>query len=97
MKKLTGKSKDAFYEWMNTQPVDELLVCFDISLNALIIEWFDSVGIYISIKSKFGQNKQRQRFGYSLLNYVSMFAFDSRTEATNFAIEKANLLFNEKH
>ena len=51
---LTGKAKEDFYKYINTE--DYKLFDYvrkkyanEIVLNALIIEWFDSVGIYISI------------------------------------------------
>ena len=51
---LTGKAKEDFYKYINIE--DYKLFDYvrkkyanEIVLNALIIEWFDSVGIYISI------------------------------------------------
>ncbi len=93
--KLTGKTKEGFYKWMDTQPVDELLTCFDVSLNALIVEFFDAQKIFINIKSKFGNNKQRERFSYNLFNFNSGFMWDSRQEALNEAIINANNFYNK--
>jgi len=64
-------------------------------LNALIIEYLDSAGVYVNIKSKFGQRKQCERFSFIVKRYNSGFIFNSRTEAINAAIEKANELINK--
>ena len=49
---LTDEAKKDFILWLNNQPVapyevmlDDIPNCY---LNSLIIEWFDSVGIYIT-------------------------------------------------
>jgi len=56
--------------------------------NALIIEFFDSVGIYISIVWEFECFES-----YVNSKCVSIYS-NSRTEATNEAIIKANEIFN---
>lgn len=92
---LSGKCKEAFgdqceYDYQDFMKLSETLQ------NALIIDFFDSVGIYVEIKNKFGQRKQCQRFSFIVKNYNSGFLFNSRTEATNAAIEKAVEIFNNR-
>ena len=99
---LTGKCKEAFekrflekekkFDFYNKN--NKLLN--DAIQNALIIDFFDSVGIYIEIKNKFGQRKQYQRFSFIVKNYNSGFLFNSRTEAINAAVAKANEIFNNR-
>jgi hypothetical protein len=64
-------------------------------LNALIIEWFDSVGWYINFKSKFGQRKQKEVFMFYIKNYKSDFLYTSRAEVQREAIIKTNELINK--
>jgi uncharacterized protein Veg len=68
----------------------------EIELHAHIIEWFDTVGFFITIKNKFGHRKQCQRFSYLIKNYNSEFIFNSRSESTKEAIKKANYFYNKK-
>lgn len=85
--KLTDKALEHFegflYEFDDTQ------------LNASIIEFFDSVNIFINIKSKFGQRKQCERFSFSVKGQSSGFRYNSRQEATENAILTANKIYNE--
>lgn len=60
--------------------------------NALIIDWFDSVGIYIEPR-KYGKGWGFDLFGKTKLINEEFFAKD-RTGATIKAIEKANDLYN---
>lgn len=91
--KLSGKCKEEFEYNYNMSNFNELSETLQ---NALIIDFFDGVGIYIEIKNKFGQRKQCQRFSFIVKNYNSGFLFNSRTEATNAAIEKAVEIFNNR-
>ncbi len=59
-------------------------------LNALIIEWFDSVGIYINALR---YNKQWWK---AIAEYEYARIFNSRQEALTKAIKKANKIYNEK-
>jgi len=90
--KLTGKCLDAFGEKCKYN-YEEFMELPESCQNALIIEFFDSVGIKI--------------FQYPLINcddfdsvilyenmYIAMNVRLSRTEATNEAIIKANDLYN---
>lgn len=65
-------------------------------VNAITVEWFDSVGIFIDIKSKFGISKNKQIFSFSVKGSSSGFKYLSRQEATKEAIIKANNIYNEK-
>jgi hypothetical protein len=62
--------------------------------NALIIEWLDSVGVYIFINNDF-------QFGYSIYEDGNTYPtktkidFSTRQEATTEAIKKANELINQ--
>ena len=69
--------------------------------NALIIEWFDSVGIYISINYVSVHTDLRSGKGFQSLvcygNLSTMFrGVDTRQQATEKALEKAIILYNEK-
>ena len=64
-------------------------------LNALIIEWFDSVGIYISISADKDLNTKSIDFLSFVGDSMVGLAF-SRQEALIEAIKKANEIYNEK-
>ena len=95
---LTGKSREQF---LNIFGVDKLVALqqfynkTDVEQNALIVDFFDSKGIYINIKSKFGQRKQCERFAYHVRHFNSGFIFNSRQEATIEAIKSANGVNNK--
>ena len=78
---------DLYYVFLYIMP--------EICQNALIIEYLDSVGVYVNIKSKFGQRKQCERFSFIVKRYNSGFLFNSRPEAINAAIERANEIINK--
>ena len=70
-------------------------------LNALIIEWFDSVGIYISINYVDFYDELRNDTGFE--TYVTnkglsvkFRSVSSRQEALTEAIKKANEIYNSK-
>lgn len=72
--------------------------CGETMLNALIIEWFDSVGIIINV----GGVLQNGIYSFSFdiqenntLNGIDEYGFSNRQEATEKAIEKANDIYNE--
>lgn len=94
--KLTGKAKEAFLDYVfKTNNV--LDTSNELYLNALIIEFFDSVGIYIEIG---GIDYSGVLFWYNIqehntINGNNSFEFETRAEATNAAIIKANDLYNE--
>lgn len=62
-------------------------------LNALLIEWFDSVGIFIIIQ-KLVYEPLFDCHINGLKNQITSGSFDTRNEATIEAIERANELYN---
>ena len=95
--KLTGKCKEDFEKWIKTElyylgnePLSDLFI------NALEIEFFDSVGIYIGF-NPFMWSDGSIKIGWVILLSIHSGICENRQEATNKAIEKANLLYNEKH
>ena len=95
---LTGKAKEDFsynYNMSNFNGYSETLQ------NALIIEWFDSVGIYISINYVDFYDELRNDKGFEACvtnkGLSVMFrSVSSRQEATLQAIKKANEIYNSK-
>lgn len=85
--KLIGKCKEDFLTWICKNHSDvkwcDYQTIKEIYLNALIIDFFDSVGIYISIES----------FYDALLCYHRGF----ESIIYNKAIKHANKLYNENH
>jgi len=99
---LQGKAKEEFEKWLKKQPFvyfnkytksiiihnrdwSELNQCF---INSLIIDWFDSVGIYVNAL----------RYGLKwkpLCENVIELTFSTRKSALNFAITKAVEIFNK--
>lgn len=102
--KLTGKCKaDFFSKYM----LDDLGfdLYHELFQNALIIEYFDSIGVYVSTPNFIDLLSHYQRgFESSVYNektneIFNLYnedgdVFNSRTEAINSAIEKANELIN---
>ena len=101
---LTGKAKEDFYKYINIE--DYKLFDYvrkkyanEIVLNALIIEWFDSVGIYISINyvdfyDEFRNNTGFETYVTNKGLSVKFRSVSSRQEATVQAIKKANEIYN---
>ena len=115
---LTGKAKEDFEKWLNKEMyylgrhnfeerdnnIEDLSDNFQ---NALIIEWFDSVGIYINIEPYIGGGDVV--FYFSLINRSADFTdehyssvnddiyFGTRQDASNEAIKKANEIYNSKY
>jgi len=101
---LTEKCKVAFEEWCSDNYSQMINTEFDESYsvfiscmpyvceNALITEFFDSVGIYISIQ-------RLSVTGWYNFNINDKYttSFASRTEALKAAITEANRLFNDKN
>lgn len=97
--KLTGKCLSDFGDQCTLQ-YKNFIKLPETCQNALIIEFFDSVGIFIyTIPSLRTKNKWTYRVFKSLFqdftNQVS-YIYKSRTEATNKAIEKANEIYNNQ-
>jgi len=89
--KLTGKCREEFeykYNMSNFNELDETLQ------NARLIEFFDSVGIYIlPLWNKQYWYSDIRNEKYYLLSQTDY--FDSRLKATNAAIIKANQIYND--
>ena len=92
---LTEKCKEKFifwmcenYEYVRWHEYEDMPEC---ALNALIIEWLDSVGIHISIYRDFFFND----WYFKILGHCEKSHFKSRIKATNAAIEKANSIYNK--
>lgn len=111
MELLNGKAKELFEKWLlkerNEKIIDgkieyDLFYIFkyllpEICQNALIIEFLDSVGIYVEIN--YGQISQSWIYNiklYSINNCTESF-FASRQQATVEAIKKAVELINESN
>lgn len=95
---LTDKAKEDFKEWVfENYYFQDLNVLYPLHLvDTLIIEWFDSIGIYIEIYySRILGDKflciVNTEANYNLTSYQ-----DSRQQATEQAITKANILYNDK-
>jgi len=93
--KLTGKCKEDFGTLLKNTTES----------NAYIISWFDTKGIYISIEVEYDKMLQYNR-GFTAIVYKEGWGFvyadvlrddvyETRLEATNAAILKANELYNE--
>jgi len=107
MELLTGKAKEGFNQWVDNQVYDRFFSYSHLNeLDAvckisLIIDWLDSVGIFINIKSF--------KFLYDWSFEIKQFkkktivmddlkdALVSRQEATVEAIKKANEIYNKQH
>ena len=109
---LTGKAKEEFFNWLDNQGVngidisnwefEKFHLLSNVSKNALIIEWLDSIGIYIIISpSDNPKNWFYTILGDDILSpfyqmYQSLDDFENRQEALTEAIKKANEIYNEK-
>jgi hypothetical protein len=100
--KLTGKCKEDFemfiFRQKGTLPKGiESYNYYDLQESYIIsdiINWFDSVEIYICIPPVFPINKYG--FAYSVDLKYSYDIFNTRTEATKAAIIEANEIYNDK-
>jgi len=90
---LTGKAKEDFGMWHfeNCNPFEYINwhLLSDNLKNQIIIEWFDSVDIYIEL---FKLNK----FIWSINNLYEESGFETRQQATEQAIIKANEIYNHE-
>jgi hypothetical protein len=110
---LTGKCKEDFENYIQNLQVapyvsmlDQVPKCY---LNALIIDFLDSVNLFIGVDSwRSAGNKEETYFWYNVkdINQESLINSDyhssiymsmkkTRLEATNEAILKANTIYNE--
>ncbi|WP_312312173.1 hypothetical protein [Empedobacter brevis] len=96
---LTGKAKEDFKKWfIETKDLydsfeNELRLMSDTCLNAHIIEWFDSVGIFVNTVRLEGVWNYSFRFKH---NRYQEYNFNTRQEATEQSIIKANDIYNER-
>lgn len=110
MKKLTGRAAEDFKGWLFSTRNEiikvgvmeyDLYYMFMYMLpetcqNALIIEWFDLVGIYICIEP-YTTLKNKFVFTYYILHHKNISeqnTYANRNSVTHSAIEKANELYN---
>ena len=101
---LTGKTKEEFLKYLDVEEQWFNDECVDLFANALIIEWFDSVGFFISNPSfnDTGSGYQRgfecEVYDEKNNNIYEIYndndVFESRQEATEKAIIKANEIYN---
>ena len=98
---LTGKAKESFIDYLdktNQIKIEKGILNLhwqdlpEKFKNALIIEWFDSVGIYITF-DYFDLNKC---FYSEILNYNSFSTVGTRQECAKNSILKANEIYNSK-
>ena len=97
---LNGKVKEEFFNWLDNQGVngidisnwefEKFHLLSNVSQNSLIIEWFDSVGIYIT-SDYFELNKG---FYSEILDSNFAIVKPTRQEALTEAIKKANEIYN---
>lgn len=97
--RLTGQCKEDFLNYCK-QSESFINTYADIYLNSLIIEWFDSVGIYISIMHS-SAKYNTWYYGVSKINFDDVeliLAKDkNRSQVTNIAIDKANDIYNNTY
>src|SRR5690606_33935055 len=102
---LTGKAKEDFLKWYYYNNYHHQVfteTSDDIFINALIIEWIDSVGIFISINyvSFYDELRNDKGFEAYVTNNglsVKFRIVKNRQEAIEKAIKKANEIYNNIH
>lgn len=94
--KLTGKCKEEFLKYLDVEEQwfnEEYTELFE---NALVVDFFDSVGIYIDC-GYYTKGKMCSGVEGSGLEFISTGTnHNSRIKATNKAIIKANEIYNLK-
>lgn len=95
---ITGNAKESFLSYVYGQGLEDLLI-HDISLNALIIEWLDSVGIYVETGvypcQEDGDIYFCGSFFGKLGGWDDLEYYNSRHQATQEAIKKAVEIYNK--
>ena len=92
---LTGKAKEDFIKTKIGNEISLFESMLPIYSNALIIEWFDSVGIYVNAELDY-----LHIVWFPTINNDWNFEereFETRQEAIKEAIKKANEIYNEKY
>jgi len=102
---LTGKAKEDFENWLSKSQSNDIWcncgMCWDITdflsetaLNSFIIEWFDTVDIYITTTPfDFEITTLNSKDDYK--SYKNIIDFN-RTEVQKISIEKANEIYNAR-
>ena len=100
---LSGKAKEDFKEFLyNKYDVFYKLKDYHKTmLYAEIIDWFDSVGIYIEVY-RHNNRPTVQGFNSRIVRRINGYyecctAVDTRNKAIQYAIEKANEIYNNKN
>lgn len=96
MKKLTGRAAEDFADQLDIITTQQFSRLPETCQNALIIEWFDSVGIYICIEP-YTTLKNKFVFTYYILHHKNISeqnTYANRNSVTHSAIEVANKLYN---
>jgi uncharacterized protein YcnI len=98
--KLTGKAKDKFFEFtIKNYGFDEYVISYlkETLQHALIINFFDEQWIVTTITNTYydGFHFQWKITDNRLKTHKSKYGFESRQEATEKAIEKANEIYND--
>ena len=88
---LTGKCKEDFIKTKIGNEINLFESMLPIYKNALLIDFFDSVGIYINIR------RTNNEFISYITNDESSFYKKIRQEALSEAIKKANEIYNNKN
>lgn len=102
MELLTGKAKEKLLELYNNDSTKFLLNWIEfqdlpiLCQNALIIHFFDSVGIYIELMRSLNSYKVMVHEGIFHKNKLDKEGFKTRKEATIAGIKKANEILNNK-
>lgn len=93
---LTGKAKEAFLSYVYEQGLEDLLIR-DISLNAIIIDWLDSVGIITEVVATYydGWTFLPVVYDPSGNKHDIDVDFETRHHATQEAIKKAVEIYNK--
>lgn len=104
--KLTGKSLESFKKWLKVLRFNNLhfgnicdVIGFDLLPDStkygVLVDLFDSVGIRIEVKCKIDN-----QFNYGIWDskdwIISSEYFNTRTQARQKAIDKANEIFNNR-
>lgn len=95
---LTGKCREAFLGWsMYTEETFDLTQ--ELFQHALIIDFFDSVGIYTSVLPTYNHFNRffYAASGIDFKDVVYKVCDGDRTKATTEAIIKANEIFNNRN
>ena len=103
---LNGKANEDFFNWLDNQGVngidisnwefEKFHLLSNVSQNSLIIEWFDSVGIYVNSS---GLTLSKTFISDVSVNNNCEYNYDgfrTRQEAIEQAIKKAKEIYNEK-